>query len=389
MSNAFIPYARQEIDDDDIRAVIATLKSDWLTTGPEIAAFEAEFAAAVGANHAVAVSNGTAALHAAMRAIGVGAGDEVIVPAITFAASANAAVYEGATPVFADVEADTLLIDVADAARRITPRTKAIVAVDYAGQPCDYDGLHALCATHGLSLVADACHAVGGSYKGRAVGTLADVSTFSFHPAKHMTTAEGGMCTTNDADKAAIMRRFRNHGLDSDHRARAEKGSFAYDMVELGYNYRLTDVQCALGRSQLKRLVPWVERRQAIAARYDAAFAGLNHVQPLTTRADRVHARHLYVIEINADACGVGRDGGRDGAHRRLRAAGIGANVHYAPVHLFSFYRARFGYGPGLCPVAERMAGSILTLPLFPAMTDGEILRVIDAVKGLAHTGSG
>lgn len=375
MANAFIPYARQEIGEEDVAAIIAALKDPWLTTGPGVAAFEADFCAMSGAAHAVAVSNGTAALHAAMRAIGVGTGDEVIVPAITFAASANAAVYEGATPIFADVEADTLLIDVADVARRITKRTKAIVAVDYAGQPCDYDALHALCRTHGLKLIADACHAIGGSYNGRPVGTLADVSTFSFHPAKHITTGEGGLCTTADAAMAATMRRFRNHGLDSDHRARAEKGAFAYDMVELGYNYRLTDLQCALGRAQLKRLPHWVARRQQIAARYDAAFAGLNGVRPLVTRQNRTHARHLYVIRLDGIS--------RNAAFQSLRDKGIGANVHYAPVHLFSFYRQRFGTHPGMCPVAERAAETILTLPLFPGLTDDEVARVIAAVRAL------
>lgn len=371
----FIPYARQEIGEEDIAAIVAALKDPWLTTGPGVAAFEADFCATSGAAHAVAVSNGTAALHAAMRAIGVGAGDEVIVPAITFAASANAAVYEGATPIFADVEADTLLIDVADAARRITKRTKAIVAVDYAGQPCDYDALHALCRAHGLKLIADACHAIGAEYQGRRVGTLADVSTFSFHPAKHITTGEGGLCATDDAAMAATMRRFRNHGLDSDHRARAEKGAFAYDMVELGYNYRLTDLQCALGRAQLKRLKHWVARRQEISARYDAAFAGLNGVRPLVTRHDRTHARHLYVIRLDGIS--------RNAAFQSLREKGIGANVHYAPVHLFSFYRQRFGTHAGMCPVAESAAENILTLPLFPGLTDDEIARVIAAVRGL------
>lgn len=378
-ADAFIPYARQEIGDDDIAAVIAALKDPWLTTGPGVASFEADFCATTGASHAVAVSNGTAALHAAMRAIGVGPGDEVIVPAITFAASANAAVYEGATPIFADVEADTLLIDVNDAARRITMRTKAIVAVDYAGQPCDYTALHALCRAHGLKLIADACHAIGGSYKGRPVGTLADVSTFSFHPAKHITTGEGGMCTTADARMADTMRRFRNHGLDSDHRARAEKGAFTYDMVELGYNYRLTDLQCALGRTQIKRLAQFVARRQEIAAAYDQAFAGLNGVRALATRADCTHARHLYVIELDPEALGINRNA----AYQFLRERGIGANVHYAPVHLFSFYRKRFGTREGMCPVAERAAENILTLPLFPGLTDAEIARVIAAVRAL------
>jgi perosamine synthetase len=320
----------------------------------------------------VAVNSGTAALHAAMRAIGVKAGDDVIVPALTFAASANAALYEGARPVFADVEPDTLLIDPASVAEKITPRTRAIVAVDYAGQPADYDVLEKIARAHGLALVADACHSPGATYKGRSSGTLADISCFSFHPVKHMTTCEGGMCTTDDPDMAAHMRRFRNHGIDSDHRSREAAGAHAYDMVELGYNYRLPDVLCALGLAQLPRLNGWVAARQKIAALYDKELAGLDGVTPLAVRADRTHAYHLYVVQL---ADGIDRDAVFAG----LRAAGIGANVHYGPVHLHSHYR-KLGYGPGLAPVAERVSKQILTLPMFPAMTKVDVDRVIAAL---------
>jgi hypothetical protein len=242
-----LPYGRQTIGGDDIAAVVETLRSDWLTTGPKVGEFERAFAAYTGAAEAVAVTNGTAALHAAMAALDIGPGDEVIVPPMTFAASANCVVYQGGTPVFADVDADTLLIDPAEVERRISPRTRAIVAVDYAGQPCDYDALQAIADEHGLALVADACHALGGSDHGRPVGTLADLSTFSLHPVKHITTGEGGVITTNDPELAARMRIFRNHGITSDHRQREQQGSWFYEMTDLGYNYRLTDVQCALG----------------------------------------------------------------------------------------------------------------------------------------------
>lgn len=370
----FLPYGRQEIDDSDIKAVTEALVSGWLTTGPRVAEFEQTFAAHCGAQEGVAVNSGTAALHAAMRTIGVRAGDEVIVPALTFAASANAALYEGGRPVFADVEPDTLLIDPASVAERITPHTRAIVAVDYAGQPADYDALQGLARKHGLALVADACHAPGATYKGRKTGTLADISCFSFHPVKHMTTAEGGMCLTDNADMARHMRRFRNHGIDSDHRSREAAGAHAYDMVELGYNYRMPDVLCALGLAQLKRLDGWVAARQRIAALYDKALAGgVAGVTPLSLRADRTHAYHLYVVRL-AD----GMD--RDSVFARLRAAGIGANVHYGPVHLHSYYRG-LGYGPGLAPVAEHAAKQILTLPMFPAMTAGDVGRVVTAIK--------
>jgi perosamine synthetase len=372
----YLPYGRQQIEDADIKAVVEALCSDWLTTGPRVAQFEKAFAAYCGAAEAVAVNSGTAALHAAMRALGVGPGDEVIVPAITFAASANAAVYEGAAPVFADVEADTLLLDPASVADRISPRTKAIVAVDYAGQPADYDALAEIARPRGIRIVADACHAPGAVYRGRKAGTLADISCFSFHPVKHLTTCEGGMCMTDDAGMAAHMRRFRNHGIDSDHAKRDAEGTFAYDMVELGYNYRLPDVQCALGLAQLQRLPGWLSARRAVAALYDEAFASVPHATPLARRPDRAHAHHLYVVRL-APAIDRGQ------AFKRLRGQGIGANVHYGPVHLMGFYRAR-GYGPGLCPVAEDAAKHILTLPMFPAMTKSDVARVVDAVAALA-----
>ncbi|HWD25609.1 MAG TPA: UDP-4-amino-4,6-dideoxy-N-acetyl-beta-L-altrosamine transaminase [Rhizomicrobium sp.] len=368
----FLPYGRQEIGDADIKAVVAALTSDWLTTGPRVAQFEKAFAEFCGASHGVAVNSGTAALHAAMRAVGVGPGDEVIVPAITFAASANAAVYEGATPVFCDVEADTLLIDPAKVGALITPRTKAIVAVDYGGQPADYAALRMLVKGTDIKIVADACHAPGATYMGCKAGTLGDISCFSFHPVKHLTTCEGGMTLTQDAQMAAHMRRFRNHGIDSDHRKRESEGTFAYDMVELGYNYRLPDVQCALGMAQLERLPQWIARRQAVAGWYEAALAGQNRVTPLRLHADRTNAHHLYVVRL-----AEGLDRAKAFAH--LRAQGIGANVHYAPVYLHSFYRAR-GYAPGLCPVAEEAYRGLLTLPMFPQMSQGDVQRVVDAL---------
>ena len=369
---AFLPYGRQEIADADIKAVVEALVSGWLTTGPRVAEFEQSFAAHVGGREGVAVNSGTAALHCAMRALGVGPGDEVVVPAITFAASANAALYEGAKPIFADIEPDTLLINPQSVARCLTPRTRAIVAVDYAGQPADYDALRSLAEPRGIKIVADACHAPGATYKGRPVGTLADISCFSFHPVKHLTTCEGGMTVTDDTVMAAHMRRFRNHGIDSDHRSREAAGAHAYDMAELGFNYRLPDVQCALGLAQLKRLTGWVAARRRIAGFYDAALASLAEAVPLKTHSGREHAYHLYVVRLME-----GID--RDKVFTRLRADGIGANVHYAPVYLHSHY-ARLGYKPGLCPAAEAAARQILTLPMFPAMTEADVGRVMSAL---------
>jgi perosamine synthetase len=371
-SAPFLPYGKQEISDADVKAVVEALCSGWLTTGPRVSEFENAFASWCGAGQGVAVNSGTAALHAAMRAIQLKPGEEVIVPAITFAASANASVYEGGVPVFADVEPDTLLIDPKSVARKITPNTRAIVAVDYAGQPADYDALRDLAKDRNIALIADACHAPGATYKGRKAGTLADISCFSFHPVKHLTTCEGGMALTDDAGMAAHMRRFRNHGIDSDHRSREKSGTYAYDMRELGYNYRLPDVQCALGLAQLKRLSGWIAARQRIAGLYDQALAGMAQVTPLATHKDRTHAYHLYVVKL---AEGIDRDG----VFARLRADGIGANVHYAPVHLHSFYRQR-GYAPGIAPVAESVSGQLLTLPLFPAMATADVHRVVAAL---------
>ena len=372
-----LPYARQWVDEADVQAVVEVLRSDWLTTGPKVGEFEQVFADFVGAREAVAVSNGTAALHAAMYAVGIGLGDEVIVPPMTFAASANCVVFQGGTPVFADVDPDTLLLDPAQVEAKITPRTKAIIAVDYTGQPCDYDALRAIADRHGLILVADACHALGGSYKGRPVGSLADLSIFSFHPVKHITTGEGGMITTDDPQLAQRMRVFRNHGITSDHRQREQQGSWFYEMVDLGYNYRLTDFQCALGMSQLRKLPGWVGRRQEIARRYNAAFAEIPAIEPLDVREDVVsHAYHLYVIRLNPGQLQVDRAT----VFATLRAEGIGVNVHYIPVHLHPFYRERFATGPGLCPVAEAAYERLISLPMFPAMTDEDVGHVITAI---------
>lgn len=376
-----LPYGRQWLDEDDIAAVVEVLRSDWLTTGPKVAEFERAFADHVGAAEAVVVSSGTAALHAAIFALGIGVGDEVIVPAITFAASANCVVFQGATPVFADVEPDTLLLDPAQAEARVTPRTKAIMAVDYAGQPCDYDELRALATRHGLAVVADACHALGAGYKGRAVGVLADLSAFSLHPVKHITSGEGGVVTTARPELARHMRSFRNHGITTEHHERAESGSWFYEMVELGYNYRLTDFQCALAMSQLAKLPGWLARRREIAGRYDAAFAEMPAVRPLAVRGDVSHAYHLYVVRLD-----LGRlQADRSDVFAALKAEGIGTNVHYIPVHLHPFYRKRYGTGPGLCPVAEAAYEEIISLPIFPHMTDGDVEDVISAVRKVSE----
>ena len=372
-----IPYGRQTIEEDDIRAVIEVLRSEWLTTGPKIAEFEEVFTDFVGAKHAVAVNSGTAALHAAMFALGIGPGDEVIVPPMTFAATANCVVYQGGRPVFADVNPDTLLLEPQEVEARITPRTKAVITVDYAGQPCDYDALKEITNRHSLSLVADACHSLGARYKDRQIGSLALLNAFSFHPVKHITTGEGGMITTDDLILAERMRLFRNHGITTDHRQRDAQASWFYEMVDLGYNYRITDFQCALGISQLIKLPKWIERRGEIARRYDEAFRNIPRVKPLSLRKEASHAYHLYVVRLELDGTGLNRSA----VFGKLREAGIGVNVHYIPVHLHPFYRNRFDTHPGLCPIAEAAYEQIISLPIYPALSDEDQNYVITRVK--------
>ena len=371
-----LQYGRQSVDEADVEAVVSTLRSAWLTTGPKVGEFERAFAEHVGTREAVVLSSGTAALHAAMCALGIGPGDEVIVPALTFVATASCVVFQGATPVFADVDEGALLLDLAQFEARITPRTKAVIAVDYAGHPCDYDALRLITDRHGVALVADACHALGGAYRGRSVGSLADLSVFSLHAVKNVTTGEGGVVTTDDADAARRMRAFRNHGITSDHVARAERDTWFYEVSDLGYNYRLTDIQCALGISQLRKLGGWIARRQAIAQRYTEAFASLERVEPQTVSADVSHARHLFVIRLDTSGLSVGRAR----IFEALRAEGVGANVHYIPVHLHPYYQERFRTAEGLCPVAESAYERILSLPIFADMTDGDADQVIEAV---------
>lgn len=369
-SVSFIPYGRQQVDTDDIQAVVDVLKSDWLTCGPKVAEFEDAVACFSGVQYGIAVSSGTAALHCAMSALGVGPGDEVIVPCMTFAATANAVVYVGATPVFVDVEVDTLLIDVCKIEALITPKTKAIIAVDYAGQPCDYDALRELAGKYDLALVADSCHALGATYKGQSVASLVDLAIFSFHPVKHITTGEGGMVVTRNKEMAFHMRRFRSHGIDADHLKRQQEGTWYYEMVELGFNYRISDIQCALGISQLRKLPRWLERRRAIACMYNDFLQGVEGVQSLKVRMEVGHAYHLYPVQLSSSLS-------REKVFRAMREAGIGVNVHYLPVHLHPFYRQRFATAQGLCPVAEKAYENLLSLPMYQGLTDVDVQRVI------------
>ena len=376
-----LPYARQTIEEDDVQAVMLALRSDWLTTGPRVEAFERAVAAAVDARHAVAVNSGTAALHAAIFAAGIGSGDEVVTTPLTFAASANAVLYQGGTPVFADVRPDTLNVDPTEVEARITPRTRAILPVDFAGQPCDLDALGATARARGLVTVEDAAHALGASYQGRSIGAIADLTTFSFHPAKLITTGEGGMISTSDDRLAARLRRFRNHGLETDFRERSARGATYSPMVDLGYNYRLTDLQCALGLSQLARLEALLKRRTRVAERYLAALGRLEMVKIPTVLPSGRHAWHIFPVLLALDQLTAGRDT----ILAALRAEGIGATVHYVPTYWHPYYE-KLGYRRGLCPRAEAAYERLVTLPLYPAMTDADVDDVVTAlVKVLGH----
>lgn len=373
MSNDFIPYGRQAIEADDIEALVAILKSDWLTTGPKIPQFEEAFANYVNAPFAVAVSNGTAALHAAMYAINLQEGDEVIVPPLTFAATANCVIYQKGIPVFADIDPDSLLIDPEAIEKKITAKTKAIIAVDYAGQPCNYNQLKQIANAHQLTLISDACHALGATYEGQMVGSIAELNIFSFHPVKHMTTGEGGMITTNNSAFYKRMKRFRNHGIEVDHHQRSQEGTWFYEMVDLGYNYRLTDFQSALGISQLKKIPTWVKQRQTLAQQYTQSLKELEHIQPLKSGDNLTHAYHLYVVKVPAKH--------RKAIFTFLREQQLGVNVHYVPVHLHPYYRRTFKTDYGLCPEAEAAYEQIISIPLFPQMTALDQERVVTALS--------
>ncbi|MGL1902889.1 MAG: UDP-4-amino-4,6-dideoxy-N-acetyl-beta-L-altrosamine transaminase [Fibrobacterales bacterium] len=358
-----IPYGKQSIDDDDIEAVVSVLRSDWLTTGPAVEAFESSFAKYVGVSHAVAFCNGTAALHALCFACDLGKGDEVITTPLSFVATANAIVYTGATPVFVDIDPNTLLLDPKKIEKRITPQTKAVLTVDYAGQPSYYSELQSICDKHGILLLADACHAVGAEYNENKVGSLAAMSAFSFHPVKHITTGEGGMVTTDSLELKNKLKQFRNHGIATDFKEREKSGVWEYDMKSLGYNYRITDLQCALGMTQLKKLDVWITKRNQIAEKYNEAFAKCSDIEVIEQLDSIVNAYHLFVIKVKKEK--------RNRLITELREKGIGVNVHYKPIYLHTYYKDTLQI-KGNCPVAESVYDEIISIPIFPLLTEAE-----------------
>lgn len=377
MRDSYLPYGKQWINEDDIEAVVEVLKSDYLTTGPAIATFEQKVADYVGAKYAVAFSNGTAALHGACFAAGIEEGDEVITTPITFAASANCVRYVGGTVVFADINENTYNIDPLEIEKKITSKTKAIIPVHFTGQPVELDAIQCLAKKHNLIVIEDGAHALGAEYKGQKIGALSDMTMFSFHPVKHITTGEGGIITTNNEEYYKKLLQFRSHGITRDAESMARNdGPWFYDMQFLGYNYRMTDIQAALGTTQMNKLDGFVARRREIATMYNDAFQNYDCINPPKQRKEGHSSWHLYIIQLNLQKL----DATRKEVFEALKAQNIGVNVHYIPVHTLSYYQ-KLGYKEGSMPKAEALYETMITLPLFPKMTDQDVQDVIDAVR--------
>lgn len=371
----YIPYGRQSVDEADIRAVVDVLQSDYLTTGPRVAEFEKKVAGYVGAKYAVAVSNGTAALHVSCLAAGIREGDEVITTPITFAASANCVLYCGGTPVFADIDPDTYNIDPVDVERKITDKTKAIIPVHYTGLPCDMDAIYGIAEKYGLTVIEDAAHALGASYRGRKIGGISDMTCFSFHPVKPITTGEGGMVTTNDERLYKRLVLFRSHGITRDEGMMTQnQGAWYYQQLELGYNYRITDIACALGSSQMDKLDGFLAARREIARRYQDAFAGIPGIRTPVQPDGYESGWHLYMIQV------MEKD--RKEVFEQLREKGIGVNVHYIPVYQHPYYQ-QHGYADCHCGNGEDFYSRAISLPIFPGLTREQQDYVIEAVKAI------
>lgn len=375
-----LSYGRQFIDDADIQAVTDTLKSDYLTCGPRITELEKKLCAITGARYCVAVSNGTAALHIAALAAGIGPEDEVITTPITFAASANCALYCGAKPVFADINPDTYNIDPASIRAHITPRTKAVVAVDFTGQAVELDEIRAICQEHHLTLIEDAAHSIGTRYKGQPIGSIADMTAFSFHPVKTVTAGEGGAVTTNNRELYDRLVLLHAHGITRDRRQMRHPTDDPWynEQVYYGYNYRMTEIQAALLISQLDKLEQFSRRRKEIVARYDAAFSQIPQLQVQREIPESDTTRHLYILRLRSDRLNCTRREFFDA----MAAEGICSQVHYLPVYWHSYYES-LGYEKGLCPEAERYYQEVMSLPLYYSLTDQDVEDVIHIVQKL------
>jgi len=377
--DTYLSYGQQWIDEEDILAVVETLKSPLITQGPSIETFEQSVAQFVGVKHAVAFSNGTAALHGACFAAGIGVGDEVITTPITFAASANCVLYCGGKPVFVDIDKETYNIDPDKIKQAITPKTKAIIPVDFTGQPVDMEQIRKIANEHHLVIIEDAAHSIGADLNGKRIGTQADMTMFSFHPVKHITTAEGGMIVTNSDEYAEKLRLFRSHGIQHENLSR-EEGPWYHEMVTLGYNYRMTDLQAALGASQMKKLDEFVEKRREIAECYNEAFSKLQGVKIPSQLKGTNSSWHLYSLSLELEKL----KGSRREIFNALRAENIGVHVHYIPVYLHPYYQ-ELGYKKGLCPIAEKWYEAALTIPIFPKMTNEDVESVVEGTRKVIH----
>lgn len=379
--SSLLPYGQQWLDEADIESVIDVLRSDFLTQGPAIQAFEQKVADYVGAKYGVAFTNGTAALHGACFAAGIGVGDEVITTPLTFLASSNCVLYQGGTPVFCDINLETYNMDPNELEGKITPNTKAIIAVDFAGQPAEMDRITELARQHGLIVIEDAAHSLGADYDGRKVGTWADMTMFSFHPVKHVTTGEGGLIVTDNEEFYRKLIQFRSHGMtrNPDEMTRND-GPWYYEMQSLGYNYRMTDIQAALGVSQMDKLDRFVQRRREIIELYNRELADIPGLVLPYQHPKANSSWHLYVVRFLPEFS----EHNRREIFEKLRSLNIGVNVHYIPVYLQPYYR-ELGYSEGLCPNAERYYKTAITLPLFPKMTDDDVGYVINAIKAISN----
>ncbi len=380
--STFLPYSLPWIGEEEIGEVVHSLRSGWITTGPKVKQFETELAAYVGARHAIAVSSCTAALHLALAAQQIGPGDEVIVPTLTFCATANVVVHLGARPVLVDVDRN-YQISVEAIERAITSRTKAVVVVHYGGQACDLSEILALAGRRGVPVIEDAAHAVGSEYRGRRIGTHSRAVAFSFYPTKNMTTGEGGAITTNDDELATRIRLLSLHGMSRDAWQRyAEKGSWYYEVVEAGFKYNMTDLEAALGLHQLRRLDQLIRMRQEIAEKYREGFADLPELVLPAELPDRSHAYHLYAVRLDLGRLRIGRAEFIE----RLQKARIGASVHFIPLHRHPFYQKTFGYGPDQFPCCEELYQGLLSLPLYPRMSEQDVSNVIEVTRELVES---
>jgi dTDP-4-amino-4,6-dideoxygalactose transaminase len=376
-----LPFHVPLIEEEEISAVVEALQSGWISTGPKTKCFEDAFARTIGARHALAVSSGTAALHLSLDAIGLKEGEEVLVPTVTFTATAEVVTYFRAKPVLVDVEPLHFNLSLEDAERKITPRTRAIIPVHFAGHPCSMDSIQELARARGLTVIEDAAHAIPAKYRGRNVGTLSPLTAFSFHAVKTLTTGEGGMVTTDDDSLADRIRLMRLHGMSRDAWKRyTAEGSWRYEISEAGYKYNLTDPQAAMGLVQLSKCERMWRSRVEIARKYDLALASLEAYRTPPLAPDVQHARHLYVVLIEPSALRIDRDQ----VIEELRQRGIGSAVHFIPLHLQPYYQREWSYRPGEFPVAEEYFDRCISLPIYPRMTEEDTDRVIEALEDIA-----